>query len=79
MAVVVVADVVVADAASVVRLLVVFGSSGGYSCYCWVCSFVASISISIVVFAVGPTLLLLLLFDSFRSNSGKFLLLFCLL
>ena len=41
--------------------------------------FVASISISIAVFAVGPTLLLLLLFDSFRSNAGNFLLLFCLL
>ena len=60
----------------------VFGSSVGSLCCCLVCSFVmASISISIVrgLRVYGPTLLLLLLFDSFRSNTGKFLLLFCLL
>ena len=62
-----------------------YGSSGGSSCLYWVCSFVASVSI-LVVFAYGRTthsvrvlLLLLLLFDFFRSNAGKFLLLFCLL
>ena len=31
----------------------VFGSSVGSVCSCWVCSFVASISIDLVVFAFG--------------------------
>ena len=68
-----------------VFVFVVFGSSVGSVCSCWVCSFVASILIDLVVFAYGRTthsvrvLLLLLLFDLLRSNAGKFLLLFCLL
>ena len=54
----------------VVFVLFVFGSSRDSSCYCLFCSSVAFVSI---------LLWLLLLFDSFRSNAGKFLLLFCLL